>query len=133
MILEYKIKKSVAEVFDILSDMQKFTDVHPLVYKVEQVADSKYKVFEKVKMGFLNLDFTYYAIAHKNETEKTISIDAKVHLVNNFGMRFKLTEDGDYTKVLEEVIIKTPLPIKSYMEGLFREQHAILFQNLEKY
>ena len=49
MVVNYTSAKSIEEVFSFLSDMQKFAEVHPVIYKIEKKGENEYLFFEKLK------------------------------------------------------------------------------------
>ena len=52
MILYYKIKKPTDFVFDHLTNIQKFVSIHPIIYKMDDLGNGNYKVYEK--LGFVS-------------------------------------------------------------------------------
>ncbi len=131
MELTFKINKTDAYIFDHLTDMQKFAAVHPVISKIENVNDDKYLVYETLKFGFIPFSFTYPVQVQKNENKKTVTFQAKVFKIINIEMLFHLKSEGDFTIITENINFKTMLPIKFVMKKVFKEQHNLLFKNIE--
>ena len=131
MKLTFKTHKNIEVIFDYLTDMQKFVSVHPVIYKIDQLSENNYLVFETLKFGFIPFSFTYPVVILKNEIEKSVIIKATVFRLTKIEMRFILKAENDVTDIHEEILIKSPLPVKFMMEGIFRKQHHQLFNNIE--
>ncbi len=129
---EFKIKKSVALVFEYLTDMQKFVKVHPLIYKIDKLQDNKYVIFEKLKMGFIPYSFTYFATVDSDFEQKTVLIKAVIMKIVYVEMFYTITPENGYTVINERINIKTILPVKSIMKSIFQQQHELLFKNIEQ-
>ena len=62
MVLKFKLKKTLPFIFKYLSDMEKFTSVHPLISKIDKKGTNSYPVHETLKFGFIPFSFTYPVI-----------------------------------------------------------------------
>jgi Carbon monoxide dehydrogenase subunit G (CoxG) len=129
--LSFKIHKSPDEVFDYLTDMQKFVSVHPLISKMDKTGNESYLVHETLKLGFIPFSFTYPVTIQKNTANKTVIFQATVFKLTKVEMKFVLRIDNDCTIIDEEINFKSPLPVISIMESTFKKQHEILFRNME--
>jgi hypothetical protein len=127
MNLEHKIKKPTNFVFDHLTDMQKFVSVHPIIYKMDDLSNGNYKVYEKLGL----VSFTYSANVNGDPQNKIVNIKAVVMKMTHIEMIFKLKSAGDHTLIEETVNFRSPLPIKTLMQNIFRKQHKQLFFNIE--
>lgn len=130
--LEFKIKKTVAFVFEYLTDMQKFVRVHPIIYKIDKLQDNKYLIFEKLKIGFIPYSFTYFATVASDFEQKTVVIKAVIMKIVHVEMLYTITSENDYAIINETINLKTILPIKSIMKSIFQQQHELLFKNIEQ-
>lgn len=130
--LNFKVSKPEDVVFDYLTDMQKFVSVHPLITKMDCINQNQYKVYERVDTGLFPYSFTYIANVESNSEKKTVVINAVVMRITKIEMAFVIKQNGNYSEVVETVLINTFLPIKSLLKKIFTEQHYILFQNIEK-
>lgn len=128
MILDHKIKKSADVVFDYLTDMKKFVAVHPIIYKMDDLSNGRYKVYEK--LGFIS--FTYSATVIGDSQNKTVNIKAVVMKITHVEMNFAIKSEGDYSIIHETIDFRTPLPIKGILKNIFTRQHKQLFLNIEK-
>ncbi|MFQ3578688.1 MAG: hypothetical protein SNJ71_00930 [Bacteroidales bacterium] len=131
MKLSFRIKKNIAYTFDYLTDMQKFVSVHPVISKMDNTGQESYLVHETLKFGFIPFSFTYPVTIEKNILDKKIVIRATVFKLTKIEMKFILKADNDFTIIDEEIVIKSPLPVKFIMESIFKKQHDQLFKNIE--
>lgn len=132
MILKFKIDKSPKFVYDYLTDMTKFVRVHPVITKIDKIGDTEYLIHETLKLGFLPLNFTYPVSIDQNSVEKTMEMNAIVMKLTKIKLKFSITPEDDFTTIEEKISIKSMLPIKSILQSIFRKQHKILFQNIER-
>jgi hypothetical protein len=132
MNLDYKIKRSIDFVYDHLTDMQKFVIVHPVIYKIDDLGNNRFLVFEKLKFGFIPLTFTYFATVDGNPATKKVIIKARVMKLVNIEMVYDIKEGNDHTIVNEVINFRSFLPVKPIMKKIFKEQHEQLFLNIEK-
>ncbi len=127
----FRLKKTTNIIFDYLTDMQKFVSVHPVIYQIDKTGNESYLVHETLKLGFIPFSFTYPVTIEKDQSAKIVIIRATVMKLTKIEMKFVLKTDMDYTLVEESIQFKSPLPIKSIMQSIFRKQHAQLFKNIE--
>lgn len=132
MNLIYTLNKSPAFIFDYLTDMVKFASIHPVITRIDKTGESTYLVHETLKLGFIHYSFTYPVTLMSNEKDHTVSIKATVMKVTIIEMNYSIREENGISTVDELITIKSPLPLKSYMEKIFREQHALFFQQMEQ-
>ena len=130
MNLVFKVDKPLEIVFDYLTDMQKFVEVHPVIRKIDHLEGSKYLVYETLKFGFIPFSFKYPVSVEKEVTNQTVIMRAVVMKLTKVEMSFTLTAENNMTVVNEALTFKSILPIKSMMQKVFREQHTLLFENI---
>ena len=131
MKLSLRIHKNLDFVFDYLTDTQKFVSVHPVISQIDNIGNESYLVHETLKFGFIPFSFTYPVTIRKSTLDKTVTIRATVFKLTKIEMKFILKADNDYTIIDEEILFKSPLPIKFTMEGIFKKEHSQLFKNIE--
>ena len=131
MNLTFRINTPIDTVFDYLTDMQKFVSVHPVIYKMDHLSPNHFKVYETLKLLSIPISFTYTATLEHNSGDKTVVIRATVMKLTKIEMNYKLTSQGGSTTIEENLIFKSPLPLRSTMESIFRSQHTLLFKNIE--
>lgn len=131
MKLSFVIQKESDIVFDYLTDMQKFASVHPIISSIDQLSNENYLVHETLKIGIIPFSFTYPVTLIKDEQSKIVIIQATVFKLTRIEMKFSLVADKDFTRIEEEILFKTILPIKNIMKRIFTKQHQLLFKNIE--
>ena len=131
MKLSFTMHKDPDIVFDFLTDMQKFVSVHPVISQIDHIGNESYLVHETLKFGFIPFSFTYPVTIEKCALNKTVTIRANVFKLTKIEMKFVLKADNGYTIIDEEILFKSPLPVKFIMEGIFKKQHDQLFKNIE--
>ena len=72
MHLQFKLKKPIQEVFNCLSNADSFVKVHPIIYAMKPLPNGAYLVYEKLKIAFINVDFTYSCTIESNRNDKNI-------------------------------------------------------------
>lgn len=132
MLLTYKINKSAKDIFNYLSDMQQFESVHPIIYKIDKLAENKYHFFEKLPFGFLSINNDYKVQIDADAARNTIKMYAFVKKLIHINLLFTITEHNGYCIVNEEVNFKSILPLKPFLNPIFKTQHKLLFENMEK-
>ncbi len=133
MQLIFRLNAPIEKVYEYLTEAEKFVKAHPIIHKMEPLAATNaYKVFETVKFGFIPYSFSYKATVNGNKEKNQVSILATVYKMTKIKMIFNLIPTESGCQVEEEILINSPLPIKSFMNKLFSEQHQILFENIEK-
>ncbi len=132
MNLKYKINQSPNLIYDCLSDMTTFVSLHPVITKMRKKDTHTYKVYETIRVGFLPLSFTYAATIYGSREKGHIRMQARVMGMTEVDMAFDIQEVLGGSIVFEEIQVKSFLPVKSQLEKLFRDQHALLFENISK-
>jgi carbon monoxide dehydrogenase subunit G len=119
------------QVFDALTDMQKFAAAHPLIQRIEPLGDGKYKVYERVKLlGFIPLSFSYPVTITADAEQMVVKMHAIVQKMTHLHLLFRLEPASQGTRILEDAFVKSPLPIVGYIYQLLEGQHKILFARL---
>lgn len=131
MILEFRVKQEKEYVLQHLSDARKIAAFHPLIYQVVPAAAGKYKVYESLKIGPIPYRFTYLATITRDGDRVTIS--AVVQRLTQIDMVFKVSVAGEATLVEETLSIRSFLPVRGFLQQLFRTQHATWFSNMENH
>ena len=132
MILSFTLHKSADFIFDYLTDMDKFASIHPVITKIEKTGENKFLVHETLKLGFIPFSFTYPVTIESDVANKTVSIKATVMKMTHIEMNFSIRQEGGVSIVEEIITFKSILPVKTFMEKIFREQHTLLFQNMDR-
>lgn len=132
MILEFTVNKPSSEVFDYLTNMQKFVTVHPIIFRIDKMKDNEYLVFEKLRVLFIPVVFKYKAIVERNSAGDKVSIKATVMGMIHITMDYDLAENNGQTKITERLGFKSVLPVHFVMKNIFRKQHQQLFLNINK-
>jgi carbon monoxide dehydrogenase subunit G len=151
MTLHYHLNQPAAVVFDCLTDMQKFASVHPVIYRVEEKSASNYLVYERLKMLFIPVSFTYpvkvesdiltqapsvskgLPAARQDSFTGKIRMDSLVKGMAKIEIHFSIREENGNTTVEETLVFSSRLPIKKMFQRLFKKQHAKLFRNIENF
>lgn len=131
MHLQFKLNKSIEEVFESLSNADNFVKVHPIIYLMKPLGNGSYLVHEKLKIAFINMYFTYPCTIESNINEHTITMKAVVKKMIQIEIVFKLTFTNGQTLVDEFTSFKSLLPVAFVMGKIFKTQHQKLFQNIE--
>lgn len=131
MRLRFTLAQPADVVFGYLTDPRKFVAVHPVISRMQPLGAGRYRVYETLKVGGLPFSFTYPATITHDEAANTVRIDATVFRLTWIAMDFRLFSQNGKTIVEEEVTFHSVLPVKRVMEKVFREQHQLLFQNIE--
>lgn len=132
MILSFTLHKSADLIFDALTDMDKFASLHPVITKIDKTGENKFLVHETLKLGFIPFSFTYPVTIESDVANKTVSIKATVMKMTHIEMNFSIRQEGDISIVEEIITFKSILPVKTFMAKIFREQHTLLFQNMDQ-
>lgn len=125
----FKVNKDIFTIKQQLTNAEKFVLVHPLIYKMTDLGENEYKVFEKIKLGILTFRFTYKASI--TDEKNSVKIVATVLGMATISMSFTFQHEDKVTVVKERLIIKSLLPINNYMNRLIEKQHRIMFANIQ--
>jgi carbon monoxide dehydrogenase subunit G len=131
MKLTFSINKPVAIIFGYLTDMDKFASIHPVITKIDKTGDDTFLVHETLKLGFIPYSFTYPVTIESDAAAHRVTIRATVMKMTHIEMDFTIHEEGGRSFVEETISFKSILPLKKAMEKIFREQHSLLFRNMD--
>lgn len=131
MRLAFKLNQPVDVVWEYLTDMQKYVSVHPVITRIDKTSGNSYLVYETLKVGFIPFRFTYPVVVESNRPAKTVLIRATVFKLAEIEMRFRVTSENGISLVDEDIRFTSRLPIKHLMQRIFKEQHTLLFKNIE--
>jgi carbon monoxide dehydrogenase subunit G len=128
MQLKHSLKKSPDFVFNYLGDMQKFVQVHPVIFKIESLDADKYLVHEK--LAFPPFPFTYTVVVAADKEKGVVSIKATVMKFTKIDMLFTIESSNGATVVTEKVHFGTFWPMTMILRKIFEKQHQQLFLNI---
>jgi len=132
MNLSYTLSQPPALIFDYLTDMDKFASIHPVISRIDRTGDNAYLVHETLKVGCIPFSFTYPVTIKSDRTRNTVTIKATVMKLAHIEMHFVIRGEGGHSVVDESITFTSVLPIKMVMKKVFREQHNLLFQNMDR-
>ena len=132
MILHFSVNKPIAFVFEQLSNMDKFIEIHPVIYKIDPLGQNNYLIFEKLKFAFVPYAFTYPASLSSDIENKRVTMKALVMKLVSINILFEMKTEGDATLVKETVEFRSFLPLQPLLKLIFKKQHAELFSRLNK-
>jgi carbon monoxide dehydrogenase subunit G len=121
MLQTYKINKPAEFIFEYLTDMQKFTSVHPVISKIDSLRQNNFLVHETLKLGFIPFSFTYPVTIESNKEQKRIVMLATAMKINKIEMIYDIKEEKRGSVVHEEINFKSILPIKFIIERIFKK------------
>lgn len=130
MKLIFKVNKPFDTVFDHLTDMKKYVSVHPVISRMDSISDGSYRVHETLKFGFIPFSFTYPTTVSHSYEGKSVIFKARVMRLTAIEISISLYTHNNITTIEETITFSSPLPVISIIEGIFRRQHHILFQNI---
>ena len=130
MTLHYLVSQPLTVVFEHLTQIDKFVDVHPVIFKAETTGVGTYKMYEKLKFGFIPVMFLYPASIAFDKERSIVTMKAVVMKIVHVEIHFKLTEKDGQIEVIEDIQFRTFLPIKFILRSIFKTQHGLLFRNI---
>lgn len=132
MELQHTIKGQPQQVWPFLSDFNAFGKIHPVIYRVEKTGPHSYKAYEKLKWGMVTFSFSYPVWLIPNFDTQVVEMHARVFWVNKIALHFAIVQNQGQTIVQEEVNFKLILPLHKLAQRIFKAQHLIVFENLNK-
>ena len=131
MKLEFKVNKPIDLVYNYISDVEKFAAVHPVITKISRISENSYLVFETLNFGFIPVSFKYPVVIEENNSEQRIYMVATVMRLVKIEILFELFSENNFTSINEVIKIKSFLPVKPFINYIFKKQHTQLFLNIE--
>ncbi len=119
--------------YPFLSDMQRFVEVHPVVYKIDKLKESEYLFYEKIKFGFIPYAFKYKVSLKKRIPDQFVEMESQVQKGVHLTLKFSFKSSGGFTQVEEEVVINSNFLVKIIFQTIITKAHKKLFQNIENY
>ena len=127
---EVNIDHPLEIVYDALADMDQFVEHHPLIYAARVVSPGYYKIYERVRMGFIPYHFTYHAQILPDPVVQRITMKALLYRLISLEIVFFLSSHSSYTKVREEIIIQGPLLIEKKKKKNLITAHLNMFEKI---
>jgi len=133
LVLNYEILKPINEVYYYLSDMDKYVLVHPIIYKIDKISENYYSIFETLKIGLFRIKVKYPAQIYCDFKAKKIKMTAQVLKMIKIEIVFNLKTSGTKTSIEETITFNSFIPIGIFLASIFKNQHQILFRNIENH
>ena len=131
MKLEFKVNKPIELVYNYISDVEKFAAVHPVITKISRISENSYLVFETLNFGLIPVSFKYPVVIEENNSEQKIYMIATIMRLVKIEISFELFSENNFTSINEVIKIKSFLPVKPFINYIFKKQHTQLFLNIE--
>lgn len=132
MQLGFNTHQTADFVFDYLTDRQKFAAVHPVITRIDSVGSHQYLVHETLSLGFLPISFTYPVTIMPDYAGKRVGMRATVMGFIGIDMDFRIATQNGLTQISETIDFKTVAPLRVAMQSIFRKQHELLFQTIDR-
>lgn len=113
--------------------MNRFQALHPVIYKIEHLSANKYRIYETLNFAWIPFSFTYPATVTTSDGPSQVLMNAVVMKLVNINIIFKLSAQNGITAVYEEIQFESILPLRFILERIFRKQHKLLFENMERF
>lgn len=130
MILTFQLQQPASLVYDHLADAQKFSAIHPVIYKVQQLNEEEYKFYECLRIFNIPFRFTYLVNIRPQPEKQRIEMSSEVKRGVHLRLDFSLSSVNDKTVVEEKVHIKAPPIIHQIFSAILVKAHRQLFHNL---
>lgn len=128
---EFLIRRPADEVHADLANPDRFTALHPLIYRMEPIGPNRFRVFEKVRAFYLPVPFSYPATFRADAETLSLHVEAVVAGAVTIVMDIVVIPQSGQCVLQETLHIRTAWPIKTFLSRLIRQQHAILCKNIE--
>jgi carbon monoxide dehydrogenase subunit G len=132
MKLYFKIQKSIEEVYDYLTDMQKFQSIHPIIHRIDALGQEKYLIHERLPLGIFTIPFTYPMTLETNPSENQVKMKATVFGLVKIVLFFTLSTNQNYTFIDEDIKFTSIWPMGFFLKSTFKKHHHRMFKNLSK-
>jgi carbon monoxide dehydrogenase subunit G len=129
--LTYRLTLPPDVAFRWLAEPERFVRVHPLITEMTPTGPGGYRVRERVARGPLPLHFTYPAWIEVDEEERVVQVRVRIWRLIRSTMVFRVLQDGQGSRIEEEVELRAPPLVGRLLEQVFREEHGKLFRTLE--
>jgi hypothetical protein len=132
MKLIFRLNQPADIVFKYLADAGKYISVHPVITNMELRQGGDYKVYEKLKFGFIVYSFTYTATIKPYPDENKIMMLAQVNKKVTVVITYSISRDGGTTIVEDNVNIQSSWALSILIKPIFKKQHQKLFWNMDQ-
>ncbi len=132
MKLSFNSVKDPDFIFEQLSNTQKFVAIHPVISRMQPTGSDSFLVYETLKFGPLPFYFTYPATVEADAALKKVVMRATVFKLVHVAITFLISGKQGGAGIEETIHFRSVLPVKFFMQKVFREQHTQLFRNLEQ-
>lgn len=129
--LRFSCNKAQKIILAVLSDMQRFAAVHPIIQRIDALGGDQFRVHETVRFGLIPYSFTYRVERTMDPALPSVRMRATIQGMTTLDMEFMVVPNGSGSLITETVEIRSALPIKGYLRRLLREQHTQLFRNID--
>lgn len=113
--------------------MDKYVLVHPIIYKIDKISENYYSIYETLKIGLFTFKVQYPAQIDCDFKAKKIKMTAQVLKMIKIEIVFNLKTLGNKTSIEETITFKSFIPIGIFLASIFKNQHQILFKNIENH
>ena len=128
--LVFNVNKPAHEVFDIISQPELFSAIHPVIYKITEKQKGLWRISEKLEFVGIPFSFHYPAKVQCDQPNNEIKMAAVVFSVVSINLKFCIQQNQNQSTVTEQVAITSLFPVHPFVKQVFTKQHKIMFGNL---
>jgi carbon monoxide dehydrogenase subunit G len=133
LLIKFTLNKPKQAIIECFTNSEKFVATHPIIFKMIDLGNNNFKVYEKLMLGFIPYSFTYFASIIYDAQTESIGIKATIKAFTHIEMQFTFIENGTQTLVEERLKVKSILPIQGIVKKVICEQHRLFFKNIDSY
>jgi carbon monoxide dehydrogenase subunit G len=130
--LTFHLRQHLSVVWDCLSNMRRFAEVHPVMERATQTGPGKYRMHERLPVACFKVPFSYPVVLALTKEPHTVKMHAIVMGLTHIHLEFRLFSEGNGTRVEEHASIRSPLPVHGAMRKAFEKYHPQLFEAIDR-
>ena len=132
MKLNYMIPASVEDVFPFFADLKKFVDVHPIIFRVDDLGSNEYLFYEKMEFFLFNYTFTYKVVLESVDLNRSVTMYSSVQRGVYLHLTFSFSQEESQTKISEIVRVEAYSFIRAFFKPILRKSHLKLVNEISK-
>lgn len=133
--LRFSIAAPIERVFPFFANIEAFAEKHPIMYRVEQEADGRYRIYEKVRMLWIfPYSFSYLAWIESQTPLQEVVLAAipRKGVEMRICFRFSADSTGQTTIIEEQVTVKAAWLPYRILRYFLTKSHRTLVQRIEQ-
>jgi hypothetical protein len=128
VVVEIQLPNGIEQAFDLVTDLEQYPSIHPLITKVERTGPNEYLCHETTRVFMVPYNFCYAVSVSTDQRTGETRMDTEVIKGVNLRLTFSKSANGTLTDRIE---VSGPLLVRKILAGKLEQVHTQMLLHIK--